>query len=316
MLTLILGAVLFAAPLGGAAADPPAHAAPASPSWDGQLDFTLSPAGHAGERARRVNLSLRYGDARRSSQHSRTMDFADLAGVTPSELSDNAPVRFRLAREAGTVDCTGTARGEGRAAGNCRFVPDEGFAADLDRRGIGRPRAEDQFHLAMAGVGRPLLDELARQGYQRPRVSDLVGLGIHGADVEYLRELDAAGYRVGSLDKLVAFRIHGVTPAYIGELAALGGAFRNMAADDLVAMRIHGVTPAFAREMASLGYSGLRPNDLVSMRIHGVTPAYVREMAAAGYPDLTAEQLLNLRIHGVRADDARALNAAVAGRAR
>jgi hypothetical protein len=305
-------------------------------AWNRQLSFTLEP--DEGGPIDRVQLSLRHGDGNRRSHYGRSFARSDLEGLGTAD----GPVRFRIAREAGTIDCSGTMRDQ-RGSGECRFTPDAGFAAELDRRGIGRPDAEEQFHLAMAGVGRPLLAELERQSYPRPRIRDLVALGIHGADVDYLRGLDQAGYRVGSLERLVEFRIHGVTPAYIAELSALGGEFRNMAPERLTEMRIHGVTPAFARAMSELGYRGLGPSQLVGMRIHGVTearvrelaaigyrdlssdaltqfaihgvtPAYIREMAQAGYADLTPAQLVNLRIHGVRADDAAAINAAVSAR--
>jgi hypothetical protein len=336
---ILSGAAAAISPLAGTAVTAAADLSPAiqeGAAWDRQLSFTLAPSDDS--HRDRVQLSLRHGDRNRQSQYGRTFERSELQGLSTAD----GPVRFRIAREAGTIDCDGTMR-DGRGSGECRFMPDAGFAAELDRRGIGRPTGEQQFHLAMAGVGRPLLGELERQGYPRPRVQDLVALGIHGADVDYLRGLDSAGYRVGNLDKLVAFRIHGVTPAYIAELSALGGEFRDMAPDRLVEMRIHGVTPGFARAMTELGHRGLGPSELVAMRIHGVsearvrelaaigyrdlsadtltqfaihgvTPEYIRDMAAAGYRDLTVQQLVNLRIHGVRAADAAAINAAVAGR--
>ena len=276
-------------------------------TWDRTLSFTVAP--NEGSERDRVQLSLRYQTRNSNSHYGRTFDRADLQGLG----SADGPVRFRIAREAGSIDCTGMMRDQ-RGSGECRFTPDEGFAAELANRGIGRAEADELFHLAMAGVGRPLLAELEQQSYPRPTVGQLVALGIHGADLDYLRGLDSAGYRVGNLEQLVAFRIHGVTPAYIAELRSLGGAWANLPAERLVEMRIHGVTPAFAGEMNGLGLRDLGPSQLVALRIHGVTPAYVREMAAAGYRDLTFEQLLALRIHGVRAADAAAINAALAGR--
>ena len=307
--TLILaGSAAFLLPLadGGADLQPVAS----GEAWDRALTFTITPAEGAADR---VQLSLRHGRGSRQSQYSRTIALSELEGIGSADLlaGDGGPVRFRVVREAGILDCSGTVRGM-RGSGDCRFTPDEAFASELARRGIGRPDPEEMFHLAMAGVGRALIAELERQGYARPRVSDLVALGIHGADLDFLRGLDAAGYRVGSLERLVEFRIHGVTPAYITELASLGGQFRAMAPERLVEMRIHGVTPAYARELSELGYRDLGPSQLVDFRIHGVTPAYVREMAEAGYPDLSAAQLVNLRIHGVRPQDAREVNAAVA----
>ena len=307
-------------------------------AWERPIEFTLSPSGESGE----VELSLRHRSGRSESHHSRSIPLAELQGLDAAALAgDGGPLRFRLAREAGALDCEGDLR-SGRGSGRCRFTPDASFAAGLEQRGIGRPRAEDQFHLMMSDVRMELVDELARQDYPRPRVSDLVALGIHGGDLAFLRGLDAAGYRTGSHEQLVAFLIHGVTPDYVRELTGLGGQFSQIAADQFVAMRIHGVTPAFARAMTGLGDRDLGPQDLVNLRIHGVdearvrelvglgdreldagslvqmaihdvTPAFIREMAEAGYPDLTTEQLVNLRIHGVRPSDAREINQAVGG---
>jgi hypothetical protein len=334
---LTAGSAALLLPLASGAVEP---AASAQSRWNREMSFTLSPAENG--RTDRVELSLRHGDGNHQSQYGRTMPLAELEGIGSADVlaGDGGPIRFRIAREAGTIACEGVARG-GRGIGDCRFTPDEGFADELARRGIGRPNSEEQFHLAMAGVGRPLIAELERQGYPRPSLSQLVAIGIHGADLDYLRGLDAIGYRLGSLDRLVEFRIHGVTPQYISEIASLGGEFRQMPPERLVEMRIHGVTPALARAMAELGYRGLGPAELVNLRIHGVTearvrelaamgyanldadtvaqmaihgvtPAYIREMAAAGYTGLTAQQLIDLRIHGVRGDDARAINAALA----
>jgi hypothetical protein len=335
---LTAGAAALLLPLASGAAE--VSSARGESRWNREMSFTLTPA-EAG-RADRVDLSLSHGEGNHRSQYGRTMPLSELEGIRAADFvaGDGGPIRFRIAREAGTIDCVGVVRAM-RGIGDCRFTPDEGFAAELAQRGIGRPGAEEQFHLTMAGIGRPLIAELDRQGYERPNVAQLVAIGIHGADLDYLRGLDAIGYRLRSLDRLVEFRIHGVTPQYIAEIAALGGAFRQMPPERLVEMRIHGVTPAFARAMTELGYRGLGPAALVNLRIHGVTeagvrelaeigyanldadtvaqmaihgvtPAYIREMAAVGYAGLTAQQLIDLRIHGVRADDARAINAALA----
>ena len=317
---LMAGAAALLLPLASGAAEVSAQG---ESRWNREMSFTLTPAETG--RPDRVNLSLRHGDGNRQSQYGRTMSLSELEGIGPAGFlaGDGGPVRFRIAREAGTIECAGVVRGM-RGVGDCRFTPDEGFAAELAQRGIGRP----------------VIAELDRQGYPRPSISQLVAIGIHGADLDFLRGLEASGYRLRSLDRLVEFRIHGVTPQYIAEIAALGGDFRQMPPERLVEMRIHGVTPAFARAMAELGYRGLGPAALVNLRIHGVTearvrelaaagyanldaetvaqmaihgvtPAYIREMAAVGYTGLTAQQLINLRIHGVRADDARAINAAL-----
>lgn len=305
------------------------------------VEFTIAPSRSD---AGKVQLAVTYELERDRSQFSNSIARAELQGLSAAPLAspDGAPIRFRLVREAGSLDCSGVARQQ-RGTGDCRFEASAAFADALARRGIGRPTAKQQFHLAMTNTGTPLLAELDRLGYARPTLSQLIGLGIHGANVDYLRGLDAAGYRVRTADKLTAMRIHGVTPDYIRELVSIHPRYRGIPADQLVAMRIHGVSaakvralselgyanlahdelmqmsihgvsPDFVRGMAEAGYRQLTPRQLVQMRIHGVSPKFIREMAEAGYRNLSMEQLLRLKIHGVSGDMARRANAVAGAR--
>jgi hypothetical protein len=284
----VTAALLAQAPASGARGEAPRS-----------IDWTISPTGEAGK----VQFAIRYSSGNDHSHVSRPWAVSDLAGLGESQLaSDQAvPVRFRLAREAGTLDCEGTVRRR-RGTGECSFAGDPAFAAALQQRGIGRADRADQFHLALHNIGIALIDELDRQGYGRPSVNDLVALGIHGADLRYLQQLDAISYRAGSAERLVEMRIHGVSPEYLRELRSLGPAFANVPPEKATEMRIHGVSIEFIRELAGLGYRGLGPSELVAMRIHGVKPAVVRELAALGYDRLTAHQLTQIGVHGVSPD--------------
>ena len=258
-----------------------------------------------------VQLSLRYRRDRSESHNSQSFPLGQLEGLDRAQLSSSnqGPVHFRMTREAGILDCEGSAA-DGRGRGDCLFRANAGFADSLERRGLGRPSLDNQYMLALQDVGTPLVEELERQGYDGTDVDDLVALGIHGADLDYLRALGSLGYRADDADGLVAMRIHGVTPDFIRQMGELG--YRNFDADELVAMRIHGVDPELVRTLASLGYSRLSAEEITAMAIHGVTPQFIREMAEVGYRNLTADQLVQLRIHGVTAEDARQANAALA----
>lgn len=329
LLTALTAAILMQLPV-----------ASASAAEELPIGWTMSPSSKAADR---VQFEVRYDEGRSHSQFSNSIALAELEGLSPAQLAsaEGAPARFRIAREAGTLDCSGIVR-QRRGTGDCRFAGNRAFVETLARRGIGTPTVKQQFHLTMTNVGTPLLAELDRQGYSKPTLSQLVGLAIHGVSVDYLRGLDAAGYRVGSPEKLTAMRIHGITPEYIRELVSIHPRYRGIPADQLVAMRIHGVSAAKVRAFAEMGYSNLSHDelmqmsihgvsadfargmreagyqlsarDLVKMRIHGVSPRYVREMAEAGYRNLTADQLLKLRIHGVSAETARRANAALGNR--
>ena len=295
----MLRKVLFAAAIAALASTGVAQSSEELP-----IEWTISPTQAAGN----VHLSL-SSRTRGGGQNMNSTEWplSDLQGLSPAQLgsAEGTPVRFRIVREAGLIDCEGMMRRE-RGTGECSFAPDAGYAAALERRGIGRPSVRQQYQLAVSNARMALFEELERQGYERPSIDDLVGAAIHGVTVPYLKDMAEAGYRLRSMDNLIAFRIHGVTPQYIRELGAISPRYSDLAADDLVGMRIHGVTTEKVRDFAALGYRDLSHSDLVSMSIHGVTAAYVRGLAEAGYSGLSADELVKMRIHGVTLDYVRA----------
>ncbi|MDO9488369.1 MAG: hypothetical protein Q7J32_08345 [Sphingomonadaceae bacterium] len=284
-------------------------AAPSGAQVPDRIDFTISPTQKT---PGMVQLELSYRTPKSRSNNSNPVALAELQGLTAAQLASTSggPARFRIVRDAGSLDCDGIFRG-GRGTGDCRFAPNPGYAAALAKRGIGSPGADQQFQLALHGADLAVADELARQGYKTPSISQLVETGIFNVDVPFLKALDTAGYRVGTVSKLVEMKIHGVSPDYIRELGAVGANYRKLPVDALVEMRIHGVTPARIRDYAKVGYTDLSRRQIVNMAIHGVSPDYVRQMAEAGYRNLTPEQLVNMRIHGVNAEMARVAKGAV-----
>jgi hypothetical protein len=294
---------LIAAALGGAIAAIPAMAA----AEELPIEWTISPRHGEGEGAVQLSLSYRTPDGGHSMNSAPRL-LSDLQGLTAAQLaSAGGPAAFRIAREAGMLDCRGVAGG-GRGAGECNFHPDLGFAAALERRGIGRPSPRQQYHLAMQGVGMPLVTELERQGYGPISIDKLVSAGIHRVSVPYLRSLADAGYQLKDIDKLISFAVHRVDANYIREIETLNGDAR-FSPDEIVSMRIHRVSATQVRELAALGYRGLTHKQLTSMAIHRVTPDYIKAMAAAGYKGLSPQQLVSMRIHRVTPEFAREMQA-------
>ena len=220
-----------------------ATAVPAAASV-GQIEWTIERDGSSADASRvQLTIETRWAPNSRSTW-SNDRPISDLQGLAPAQVTGaRGPVRFALVREAGRLDCGGTA-GDFRGSGTCSFSPDAGFAAYLQGKGIGTPDPEDSYSLMMSGVGRPLVEALDSIGYVRPNVDQLVAMGIHGVSDDYVRGLAGSGYRLKSADDLVAFKIHGVSLDYVRELAAIGPQLSHLDADDLVSMRIHGVSPA------------------------------------------------------------------------
>jgi hypothetical protein len=275
------------------------------------IEWTISPAGSAAGQDR-FQLALSYRTAGNGqNMNSRSYSLAELQGLGAAQLASpqGSPARFRIVREAGTLDCNGLVR-QARGTGECSFLADAAFAAGLERRGVGRPSLKQHYQLMVQNVGTPLIQELERHGYRRPDIDGLVAAGIHGVTAPYIRSMADAGYRLGKVEDLVAFRIHGVDADYVREMSALNPPGGRFTPDQLVGMRIHGLSGAKARQYAQLGYRNLSHEELMSMSIHGVSPKYISELADAGYRGLSAKQLVQMRIHGVTPEYVRQIRAA------
>lgn len=249
-----------------------------------------------------LTVDSRWGPHSRSNW-SNTRRLEELQGLGSAQLMGSSqPVRFAMVKDAGRLDCAGTAGG-GRGSGQCSFTPNAGFAAYLEGRGIGRPDAHQAYSLTMSGVGRDLVQALEQNRFTRPDIDQLTAMGIHGATASYVRDLGGLGYRL-SADDLVAFKIHGVKPDYIREMAAIGPALQHISPSDLVALNTHGVKPEFVREMAAIGpaFRNVSADDLVSMAIHGVRPEMARAYVQLQGGSLNADDVVSMAIHGVTAD--------------
>jgi hypothetical protein len=285
-----------------ATSGPLAGDAPKAPGLPGSQDFTgtwdLRPARDPGT----VNVSMRTG----RSSHGRTMSVAQLEALTGVRIAGaNGPIHFPIRREAGTFIVDGVCRG-GVCGGTFGFEPSPTFAAELAKRGIGAPSAQEQFTLAIQDVGVAWLDELLADGYQKPDIHGMVRAAEHGVSLDYVRSMASLGYRLGTIDALITLRDHGVDPEYVRGMAAYG--FSRLTSDELVRTRDHGVDPGYVRDMAGLGFKDIPLDRLVSARDHGIDPQYVRGMRDLGHV-LTLDGLTRTRDHGVDPEYVRGLAA-------
>lgn len=137
-------------------------AAAANTAQDFGVTFALRPVKEVGK----VQLTFTWGEAGRGNGvSSNTRSWSALQGLDPARLSAEVqtPASFRLVREAGVLDCTGTV-GRNLGSGACDFVPDESFADAVERRGVGRLDREKQFHLTLQGARLAALDALKTAG--------------------------------------------------------------------------------------------------------------------------------------------------------
>ncbi|MGH9760003.1 MAG: hypothetical protein ACREAC_04080, partial [Blastocatellia bacterium] len=233
-----------------------------------------------------------------NSSTSSMMKLDQLQGLATDQINSGGGtnVSFKLVRDAGTFGCEGWFKG-GNGSGHFNYTASSSFQSELKRRGIGEITEDQQFRLALEGVGVDLLNELEDQGYGRPTAEQLVKLGEHGVRLDYLRGLKDLGFRLKSIDAVIKMRDHGVSLDFIRGMRSLG--FNDIQAEDLVRIRDHGVTPEYVNEMKQSGFDHLSLDQLVSTRDHGVTSSYIHDMAEAGLSGHGLEDMVRARDHGV-----------------
>lgn len=261
------------------------------------------------DRPERLQFSMRTGP---DGNMGMTFDRSEFTGLTAAQVrsTSQAPVRFELQREAGTVAFEGTFR-DGHGAGQFTFVPNRDYPKMLDWIGVAfeaKKGNEDRelLTLTLFDVSTAFIRSMQMVGYKVP-LEKYTAFRIFDVDPEYVREMSALGFGKLSADKLVETRIHNVSPEYVERMRAAG---EDLTLDEYIQSRIFEVTPEFADEMRRIGYSGLDRETLVQFRIHGVSAEFVEQLRALGYSRVPADQLVAMRIHGVTPEFIRRVEAA------
>jgi hypothetical protein len=269
-----------------------AQSASASPAGR----WSISPA--RGDDQSRVQLRLEYSDTSDGYSHSSWSSPVALSevGIPPERLRGPiGPVTFRMQREPGSFDCTGSA-GEGSGAGQFRYEPSARFDDALASRGMGRPNLQQSLELAIAGTTLAFVDQL-RASSQHATVADLIRVVQHGVNPRYVADLAALGYRTATLDDFVRMRDHGVSSDFIRATQAAG--YRDLTPNELVRLADHGVSGKFISDMRAAGYTKVTAEDLIALRDHGVSIAFVDRLKAHGYNNLSVRDLIRLRDTGI-----------------
>jgi hypothetical protein len=219
------------------------------------------------------------------------------AGLTHAQLvGAGSDVQFTIARQEGTLSCSGHARG-GVAEGDCGFVLDRGFQTALRQRGVTGVSSRQQMEWLFDDADvYGLLDYLKSSGYPVPSAPALVRAFDSGVTVDYARDLAAAGLRAQTLEQLTRAKDHGVTPRYVAALASYG--FHGLSLDEAVHLVDHGVRPNYLNGLAQLGYH-VTPDQATMLVDHGVTLDYITKLRASGYANVSVSDLVRLSDHGV-----------------
>jgi hypothetical protein len=259
------------------------------------------------EKPGQMHLTLeRRGEGGGRSQMGTNYDFSQLQGLTRAQAAAGGPVRFTLAREAGTIECEGSFR-DGKGSGTFRFTSNPAFVSAMRARGFdfesdppagrdGRDHADRLFSAAALNVTTALADDLLAADLGKLGVDGLFKAAIFKVDARFAREMKASGFPGLGLEELVKARIFNIDADFVGQVARMGldkGSFES-----LVRMRIFKVTPEFVNEVREEGLRDVSVEQLVKLRIFNIDGAFIRRAKAEGVP-LEVEGLVQRRI-GVR----------------
>jgi hypothetical protein len=154
-------------------------------------------------------------------------------GLTAEQMlsTTQTPVRFEIAREAGTFVCEGYFQ-SGRGSGSFVFQPNAVFREQLQLLGI-------------------QVDDLR-----------LVAMAIQDMTSQFVRDIREV-YPAASVNQLMNMRVQHVTPDFVREIREL---YPSASINDLINMRVQNATSQFAQEMHQVNPS-ISIRELVQMRV-------------------------------------------------
>jgi hypothetical protein len=237
----------------------------------------------------------------RHGQMDNTFEFSEL-GLTREQVINGGPVRFTLAREAGTIACEGSFENQ-KGAGTFTFTPNAAFLSAMKSRGFdfekdnerngGEDINERLFAAATLNVTTALADDLASAGFGKLTVGDLFKAAIFHINSAYMREMKDTGFPNLKMEDLVKARIFNIDAAFVRKAAEMG--FTNQSFEGLVKMSIFKVTPEFLAEVRNEGLTNLSVEEVVKLRIFKIDADFIRKAKADGVP-LNVESLVREKL--------------------
>jgi hypothetical protein len=262
------------------------------------------------EDAGRIQLNFTRKRDSGKSQHGSSFDYSDLQGLTRQQAMSDGQVRFRLVREAGTVECEGTFT-DGKGYGTFTFTPNMGFVQTMRSKGFDFERdvenhgdheqslSEKLMTAAFINVTSALAEDLNSANFGKLYVGDLYKAAIFKIDGKFMAEMKGTGFPNLQMEDLVKARIFKIDAAFVKQIGDMG--FHNKEFENLVKFRIFKVTPEFLNELKDAGLTNLDSEDVVKCRIFKIDADFVKKGKAID-PNITVEDLVKMKIGVYRRD--------------
>jgi hypothetical protein len=260
----------------------------------------------------KINLNFERHSAKgHRGSIGQTYDFSEL-GLTREQVINGGPVRFSLAREAGTIACEGSFQNR-KGSGTFTFTPNPSFISAMKSRGFDFEKENERdneadindrlFVAAALNITTALADDLASAGFGKLTVGDLFKAAIFHIDSAFMREMKATGFPNLDMQDLVKARIFKIDANFVRQAAQMG--FGKEGFESLVKMSIFKVTPDYVAEVRSAGLNDLSIEDIVKLRIFHIDGDFIRKAKAEGTP-LEVERLVQKKL-GVQVGSRRAI---------
>ncbi len=251
-----------------------------------------------------IELSFERRSDQGNWQNGSSFQISDLDGLT-AENARNGKVSFRLAREAGTIECEG-AFVDGKGSGTFRFLPDPGYLAAMKSRGFDFEKSSEkhhsdnvedrQFAAATINITTAFADDLLSANFGPLDVDDLFKAAIFKITPQFITEMKATGFPGLSMEDLVKARIFKIDANFVQQVRSMGFDKENF--EGLVKFRIFKVTPELLNMLRSEGFGDLTSEEIVKFRIFNIDQDFIRK-AKGTDPNVSVEDLVRMKI-GVR----------------
>lgn len=247
------------------------------------------------ENREKIYLSFNRESGKGRNQHSSDFRYSDLEGLTFEKAQAGGPVSFRLAREAGTIDCQGTFT-DGSGSGTFTFTANPSFVEGMKTRGF-TFNDEKLFSATTINVTLAAADDLKNSGLGPVGTEDLFKAVIFKITPDYIAQMKATGFPNLGLEELVKGRIFKIDADYVRQVHDMG--FEKEDFEGLVKLRIFKVTPEFLTELKNMGFSNLTPEQVTKFRIFKVTPEFLTMLKSEGFSNLGIEEIVKFKIFNI-----------------